>query len=150
VAWYRNLLLLNTALLWSWLLLYAAWWKCWLLIIVMALNRLGEALSLHGWANSLSDTAGFLGLQVEALHLLVGISQVETFSPFDCSSLVDGSWCRCVGPATVCLYWGSIQVRLSPQCFDLPIPGCTVLVALECWKPCLFWALLLACCRLLA
>ncbi|KAH8485139.1 hypothetical protein H0E87_026786, partial [Populus deltoides] len=72
---FGNLLLLNTALLWSWLLLYAAWWKCWLLIIVMALNRLGEALSLHGWANSLSDTAGFFGLQVEALHLLVGISQ---------------------------------------------------------------------------
>jgi hypothetical protein len=45
-----------------------------------------------------------LGLQVEALHLLVGISQVETLSPFDCSRLVDGSWCRCVGPATVCLY----------------------------------------------
>jgi hypothetical protein len=26
VAWYKNLLLLNAALLWSWLLLYAAWY----------------------------------------------------------------------------------------------------------------------------
>jgi hypothetical protein len=26
VAWYNNLLLLNAALLWSWLLLYAAWY----------------------------------------------------------------------------------------------------------------------------
>jgi len=79
-------------------------WKCWLSIAVMALNSLGEALSPHGWAYAFSDSAGFLGLQVEALHLLVGISQVETLSLFDCSRLVDGSWCRCVGPATVCLY----------------------------------------------
>ncbi|KAL9400740.1 hypothetical protein Peur_004589 [Populus x canadensis] len=91
----------------------------------------------------LLDVGHCLGLVwVEVFHLLVGISQVETVSPFACSCLVDGSWCRCVGHATVCLFWGSIQVRLSPQCFDLPVPGCAVLVALECWKPCLFWALL--------
>jgi hypothetical protein len=131
VAWYKDLLLLNAALLWSWLLLYTAWyvvlleagwnalffeadwsngllellcffsgsflllvlslalvggglvsmdvvlygrynysvalvyvccclgcrWKCWLLNVPMALNRLGEALSPHGWASDFSDAA---------------------------------------------------------------------------------------------
>ena len=32
-------------------------WKCWLLIIAMALHRLGEALSPHGWAFDFSDAA---------------------------------------------------------------------------------------------